>query len=128
MGAVQEGDYPHLTLIQPEAERDLPAYIESMVNNSPQDLFFTKDWDWSSETEYRFVLRGATQEEESIDIREALEAVIVGPRLHPSYRPGLYKLCQELEIEALQIQWQMGPPTVVRMIDPARRRLTDAAS
>jgi hypothetical protein len=116
---------PKLTLIQPEAERDLPAFIEAAVAQNPKDIFFTKDWDWSSETEYRFLLRGKTGHEEFIDIREVLEAVIAGPKLHPVYRPGLYKLCEELRVKVLEIQWQMGPPVVVRMRDPGERRLTD---
>jgi hypothetical protein len=118
-------DPPPRTLLQPEAERDLPAFIESMVEQNPGDLFFRKDWDWDSETEYRLLLRGDTQEEEFLDVREALEAVIVGQQFHPVYKPGVYKLCEELAIDALEIQWQMGPPIVVKMIDPARRRLTD---
>jgi hypothetical protein len=85
----EEGeDPPFRTLLQPEAERDLPAFIESMVERNPRDLFFRKDWDWSSETEYRFLLRGDTQHEEFLDVREALEAVIVGPKLHPCITRG----------------------------------------
>jgi hypothetical protein len=119
---------PPLTLHQPQAEQDLPAFIEAMVEQNPKDLFFTKDWDWSSETEYRFLLRGDTKDEESIHVREALEAVIVGPQFHPVYRPGLYKLCEELGVKALEIQWRMGPPVVVGMRDPGDQRLTDPAS
>ncbi len=119
---------PRLTLHQPQAERDLPAFAEALVEHNPRDLFFTKDWDWSSETEYRFLVRGDTEDEEFIDIRGALEAVIVGPLFHPVYRPGLYKLCDELGVKALEIQWQMGPPVVVRMRDPGDQRLTDPAS
>jgi hypothetical protein len=120
-----EGDYPPTpTLSQPEAERDLRAFIESMVENGPRDRFLTKEWDWCSETEYRFLLRGDARDEEFIDVREALEAVIVGQKCHPVYFPGVYKLCEELGVKALQIQW----PRVVRMLDPADRRLTDAAS
>jgi hypothetical protein len=119
-----EGDYPHMpTLLQPEAEQDLRGFIESMVRSRPREFFFTKDWDWASETEYRFLLRGDTEEEEFIDVRGALEAVIIGPRFHPVYRPGVWKLCQELEVEALEIQWEMGPPMVVKTLDPARRPL-----
>jgi len=119
-----EGQYPPApTLIQPAAEQNLRAYIDSMVERDPRDWFFVKDWDWSSETEYRFLLRGDTNDEEFIDIRNALEAVIVGPRFHPVYRPGLYKLCEELGVKALEIQWQMGAPVVVRMLDPGGRRL-----
>lgn len=110
---------PMRTLVQPAAEQDLRGFIESMVRGEPE-LFFTKDWDWTSEAEYRFLLRGNTKEEESIDIEDALEAVIAGPRFHPVYRPGLWRLCQDLGIPALQIQWEMGPPVVVKMIDPAR--------
>jgi hypothetical protein len=43
------------------------------------------------------------------------------------FSPLVYKLCDELEIEPLLIQWEMGSPVVVRMLDP-RRRLTDPAS
>jgi hypothetical protein len=110
------------TLRQPGAERDLRAFIESMVEREPE-IFFTKDWDWNSESEYRFLLRGETREEESIDIQDALEAVIAGPRLHPVDRSGLWTLCQEIEIEALQIQWQMGAPVGVKMLDPTKRPL-----
>lgn len=126
---LDEDEYPDTpTLLQPQAEQDLPAFIESVVASNPGDLFFTKDWDWSSETEYRFLLRGNTKKEEFVDVRGALEAVIVGPRFHPVYRPGVYKLCDELGVEALEIQWQMGPPMVVRMRDPGDQRLTDPAS
>jgi hypothetical protein len=79
---------PMRTLLQPTAEQNLRGFIESMVRREPE-LFFTKDWDWSSEAEYRFLLRGNTKEEESIDIQDALEAVIAGPGFHPVFRPGL---------------------------------------
>jgi hypothetical protein len=127
---LRENEPPEkLTLLQPQAERDLPAFIEARVEQNPEDIFFTKDWDWSSETEYRFVLRGNTEDEEFIDIRGALEAVVVvGQKFHPVYRPGLYKLCDELGVKALELQWQMGPPVVVRMRDPGDRQLTDSAS
>jgi hypothetical protein len=119
-----ENEHPRMhMLIQPQAEQDLRGYIESMVQNNPHDLFFTKDWDWESETEYRLLLRGDTKEEEFLDVRDALEAVIAGPRFHPAYKPGVWKLCEELEVEPLEIQWEMGPPVVVRMLDPARRPL-----
>jgi hypothetical protein len=121
-----EGVYPHMpTLVQPEAERDLREFIESMVRTRPREFFFTKDWDWSSETEYRLLLRGETKEEEFIDVRDALEAVIVGPRFHPVDKPGVWKICEELEVEPLEIQWEMGPPIVVKMIDPSGRPLTN---
>lgn len=119
---LDENEAPEtLTLLQPEAEQDLPAFIETIVQQNPEDWFFTKDWDWSSETEYRFLLRGDTKDDEFIDVRDALEAVIVGPQFHPVYRPGLYKLCSELGVKALEIQWQMGPPFVVGMRDPGDR-------
>jgi hypothetical protein len=124
-----EGEYPHMpTLLQPEAEQDLRGHIESMVQNNPHDLFFTKDWDWASETEYRLLLRGETKEEEFLDVRGALEAVIVGPRFHRVYKPGVWKLCEELGVEPLEIQWEMGPPVVVRMLDPSKKRLSDPPS
>lgn len=120
----EEGEYPRMpTLLQPEAERDLRGFIESMVERNARGFFFTKDWDWESETEYRFLLRGKAKPDEFIDIRDALEAVIAGQNLHPVYKPGPYKLCQELGVEALEIQWQMGPDVIVRMIDPASRPL-----
>ena len=119
-----EGEYPHTPVLhQPDAERDPRAFIDSMVERNPRDRFFTKDWDWESETEYRLLLRGETKEEEFIDVRDSLEAVIAGQSFHRVYKPGLYKLCQELGVEALEIQWEMGPDVIVRMIDPARRPL-----
>jgi Protein of unknown function (DUF2971) len=52
---LKENEPPEpLTLLQPHAERDLPAFVEAMVEQNPQGLFFTKDWDWCSESEYRF--------------------------------------------------------------------------
>jgi hypothetical protein len=124
-----EGEHPRMaTLLQPEAEQDLRAFIEGMVERQPRELFFTKDWDWASESEYRVLLRGDTREEEFLDVGDALEAVIAGPRFHHSYKPALWRLCEELEIEPLEIQWEMGPPAVVKMIDPARRRLTNRVS
>jgi hypothetical protein len=124
-----DGEHPRMPMLhQPEAERDLLAFIEAMVRDNPRDLFFTKDWDWASETEYRLLLRGDTEDQEFLDVGDALEAVIAGPQFHRSYKTGLWRLCEELEVEPLEIQWQMGPPAVVRMIDPARKPLTDRGS
>jgi hypothetical protein len=119
-----EDEYPHKPILhQPDAERDLRAFIESMVERNAEDLFFPKDWDWASETEYRLLLRGNTKQEEYIDLSDSLEAVITGQTFDQVYKPGLWKLCQELGIEAYEIQWHMGPEVIVRMIDPASRSL-----
>jgi Protein of unknown function (DUF2971) len=119
-----EAEYPPgPALLEPEAGQDLRAFIVSMLD-CKSDLFFTKDWDPASETEYRFLLWGETQDNEEIDIQDSLEAVIAGPRFHPVYRPGLYKLCHELGVEALQIEWRRGhPPAIVRMPDPSSQSL-----
>jgi hypothetical protein len=118
-----EGDFPYRpSLHQPQAEQDLPKFIEEMVERHGEDLFFTKDWDWSSETEYRLLLRGDTGQTESIDIRGALEAVIAGQTCHPVYRPALFMLCQELDVAPYVIQWESGQPRIHPMPDPQRRR------
>jgi hypothetical protein len=89
-----------------------------MVEQNQRTCSSPRTGDWSSETEYRFLLRGNTEDEEFIDVRGALEAVVVGPLFHPAYRPGLYKLCDELGIEALEIKWQMGPPASSACVTP----------
>lgn len=116
------GEEPRMRMLhQPDAGQDLSGIIENMVREHADELFFTKDWDWESESEYRLLLRGETNEIEELDVSEALEAVIAGPRFHPVYKHALWRLCEELEVLALEIQWEMGPAYVVKMIDPARK-------
>ena len=114
-----EGDFPSKPgLHQPQAEGDLPGYIEEMVEKQAEDLFFTKDWDWCTETEYRMLLRGDTGDAESIDIRDALEAVIAGQSCHRVYWPALFMLCQEFGVAPYVIQWESGEPRIHPMPDP----------
>jgi hypothetical protein len=121
-----ENEHPRMPMLHvPGAEQDLREVIEAMVRDHADELFFTKDWDWMSESEYRFLLRGETNEIEEFDVSDALEAVIAGQQFHRVYKPGLWKLCQEIGVDALEIQWQTGPPMVVKMIDPARKTIVD---
>jgi hypothetical protein len=114
---IRDARYPAtanaLELSRSEAESDLAGYIERLLDAHVGPYFFTKSWDWETETEYRLLVRGDTADAEFIDIREALEAVVLGPRLSAVYDPTVAKLCEVLDVDAHRLAWMNGLPILL---------------
>jgi hypothetical protein len=58
----------------------LEAFVQELFPSVVDGLYFVKASDWSSETEYRFLLHGDVADYEYVDITKALTSIFVGPR------------------------------------------------
>ena len=63
------------------ASDDMPGLIADIFPVVVGHLYFSKAWDWSTETEYRFLMHGDVNEHEYIDVRGALTGIFCGPKL-----------------------------------------------
>jgi hypothetical protein len=72
----------HAALIEVPLSRaeSLESFVDEVFPNVVDGLYFVKASDWSSESEYRFLLRGDVADYEYVDITAALTAIFVGPR------------------------------------------------
>lgn len=87
-------------------QENLAEFVEGMFPSVVAGLYFSKAWDWSSESEYRFLLYGDVDEYEYIDIRAALTGVFCGPRFPIARFADLRARCPEL--------WEAG--RIFRMV------------
>lgn len=108
-------------LLRSRMERDPEAYIEDLLVEHVNEFFFVKNWDWSSETEYRIVVRGDTRAAEFIDVRDALEAVILGPRFPTAAEAAIAAECKRLRIRAHRLYWRNGQAVILPGPDTQRR-------
>jgi hypothetical protein len=84
-------------------------------------LYFSKAWDWASESEYRLVVEGEVNDFEYLDISEALTGVFCGWRVSDGMVDGVCRLCPELfDVgRVYQLRWQNGFPYAQPVLDHA---------
>jgi hypothetical protein len=90
-------------------------YVREFVEHNHEELFFRKATDWETEYEYRFVVTAPDRDFAYVDYGDALQAVVVGERFPRWQRAGAIELCQEVEAEALRLDWSMRRPFPVRL-------------
>jgi hypothetical protein len=100
-------------LLRSRLEQDAASYIEELLDQHVHEFFFVKNWDWASETEYRILVRGDTREHEFLDIADALEAIVLGPRFPPAEELTIIELCKRLDIPAHRLHWRNGRASVL---------------
>jgi hypothetical protein len=83
------------------------------------DLYFTKAWDWSTETEYRLVVRGRVGDHEYLDITESLTGIFLGPRFPRHRLPDLKARCRPVwdAGRVYQIKWREWMPMALPVGD-----------
>lgn len=74
--------------------------------------FFTKNYDWKDESEYRFVLLNNNPEPEFFYFQDALEAIICGEDLPSVYIPLLTLFKEKYNCQLAQIETYNGVPTL----------------
>lgn len=121
-----------------EEERELPlSFPIEQVRDRPDQfaaeafpsfvaaLYFSKSWDWSTESEYRFLVHGQVAEYEYIDVSAALTGVFCGSRMPESRLQELRFLCPDLWSTGriFRVTWINGLPyarsVTHSVIDPA---------
>ena len=105
----------HMSLPVERALADLEGLIEEGFPSVVAGLYFTKAWDWSTESEFRFLLHGNVDAYEYIDINEALTGVFCGSRFPEARFADLRTRCPELwdAGRVFRIVWRNGLPVVL---------------
>jgi hypothetical protein len=94
------------------------ATAERIAAEHLEEVFFTKNTEWESEREYRFVVRSPA-EYEYVDISKALVAVCRGPESAKEAEHALRYFANELNIAIGLVQWNHNRPMLLG------RRLTE---
>jgi Protein of unknown function (DUF2971) len=92
------------------ASNDMPGLIADIFPVVVGHLYFSKAWDWSSETEYRFLMHGDVNEHEYIDVRSALTGIFCGPKFQDARLRDIVSRSPEL-VQAgrvFQLGWRNG--------------------
>lgn len=103
---------------------DLHSFIDEAFPTVVGRLYFTKAWDWSTESEYRFLLYGAVDDYEYLDIRQSLTGVFCGSRFPEARLGDLAARCPELTEAGriFKIQWRNGFPVPMPVNVAGRER------
>jgi hypothetical protein len=93
---------------------DLEAAADRIASNPTyvEKLFLTKNTEWDSEREYRFIVRSSS-DYEYVDISEALIAVCRGFASVPEADHALRHFVNELDIGLGVVQWFNNTPTLL---------------
>ncbi len=94
------------------AVHDLPPLIEEVFPGVVAGLYFSKAWDWSTESEYRFLLHGDAAENEYVDISRALTGVFCGASFPERRLDDLRARCPQLHDDhrIFRTSWRNGFP------------------
>jgi hypothetical protein len=106
-----------IQLPQTKAEADLTGLRDDLFPVIVPHLYFSKAWDWSTETEYRFLLHGGAAEFEYIDVRSALTGIFCGPRFPEARWKDVFTRCPELTKagRVFKLWWRNGVASTIPM-------------
>jgi hypothetical protein len=92
------------------ASRGVDKFIDEFAARHIQEIFFTKSIDWVNEREYRWLIKGETDEPIYVPVDGAIQAIIVGERFQMNYLPSLYPFAEKLNFLILKCFWNNGDP------------------
>jgi hypothetical protein len=75
-------------------------------------FFFRKDIDWEHEREYRWIVRGDTNDPVFIPIEDALRAILLGIDSSPGRLTEIHAYCKDTDTCLSRILWMNGIPSV----------------
>lgn len=75
--------------------------------------FFTKSEDWSSEIEYRWVLRGADTKAELITIDDSLCGIVLGADYPKGSEAATIPFARRYGAHVARLAWRNGTPLIV---------------
>jgi hypothetical protein len=88
----------------------LESVLRAKVDRHHRTYFFTKAEDWSSEIEWRWVLRGADSEPEYVSIRDSLKAIVLGEDFPSVYEPAIVPFGERYGVPIARMHWMNGRP------------------
>jgi hypothetical protein len=113
-------------------EFGLDAVISATVRQHWKRLFFTKDTDWASEHEYRWVIVNDEPLPVYVDVSGCIEMIVLGDSFSVNRLPSIHRLKRSWEgVEIARINYRTGQPQLVPVFPPnealrrTHRRLGD---
>jgi Protein of unknown function (DUF2971) len=91
---------------------DLEAIAEKIAEQHTDPLFLTKNTEWESEREYRFIVQ-STSEYESVDVSDSLAAVCLGPATPKEARHAVGLFGSQYGLGVGLLEWRNNDPTLV---------------
>jgi hypothetical protein len=91
---------------------DLDAVADRIATKHLEKLFLTKNREWESEREYRFVVR-SQNEWEYVGITDSLVAVVQGPESAPDAEHSLRHFATERQLALGLVQWNGNDPKLI---------------
>jgi len=106
---------------------DLRSHVDEVFPTAVAGLYFTKAWDWSTESEYRLLLDGDVADEEFADISGSLTGIFCGSRFPEARFDDLRARCPQLLAAGriFVMRWRNGFP--IPMPLAATGQSTDAS-
>jgi hypothetical protein len=86
---------------------------EALLRQHMESLFFTKNTEWSSESEYRFVVRTPGHEPVYVDVSHSLRGLCLGPETPKQYFPALRDWCATADVAVSKLLWWNNQPILV---------------
>jgi hypothetical protein len=88
-------------------KRDTINYLKNdfrMDDKNRDILFFTKDTEWESEQEVRYLCFSDNNENEYLSIKDSLVGITLGVNFHSSYIPAIEKLIDKTTVKIVHTQ------------------------
>jgi hypothetical protein len=91
---------------------DFHGFIDEVFPTVVGRLYFMKAWDWSTESEYRFLVHGEVDDYEYVDISRSLTGILCGSRFPDARLSDLAARCPQLMDAGriFRLQWRNGFP------------------
>ena len=93
------------------SDNDVDEIANRIVESHMHSLFLTKNKEWESEREYRFIVR-THQQHEYVAIRESLAAVVLGPDAREA-QFVMRLVASELDIGLGWLEWNNNNPHLI---------------
>ena len=106
----------HMNAFHLSADDILTNDLENVLRNHRDKhhkvLFFRKNEDWQQEVEYRWIIRGDTNDPEFIPIENALRAILLGLDFPIDRLAEIHEYCKDTDTYLSRIMWINGMPGV----------------
>jgi hypothetical protein len=102
----------------------LAGALQAKVAKHYRTYFLTKAKDWSSEIEWRWVIRGINAgpsviaEPEYVPIGQSLAGIVLGVDVPAVYDPAIRPLCEKYGVPLTRLSWPNGLPFVTELWSP----------
>ncbi|MGO9898151.1 MAG: hypothetical protein ACLP0J_00300 [Solirubrobacteraceae bacterium] len=110
-------DDPRATLVYPQGLSGPDAATEH-ADKHAISLFFTKQKDWESEHEYRFVESSTDDKYTCVDIGETLAGVILGHKFPRCQDDAAFEMCAGMGAKPWIMCWARGIPSPSEPVVP----------